>query len=115
MFRFVAFVLVALPCLAAPPPAADLNGPLHTWFEHQHSVTGAWCCKLADGHILAEQDWRVSGDHYQVWINNIWLKVPATALRDPLGSPNPTGHAVVWWTQVGDETVILCFAPGNEL
>jgi hypothetical protein len=41
--------------------------------------------------------------------------VPATSLRDPLGGPNPTGHAVVWWTQAGDEKVILCFAPGNEL
>ena len=52
---------------------------------------------------------------YEVWINHTWLTVPPTALRDPLGSPNPTGHAVVWWTQVGNETVILCFAPGSEL
>jgi hypothetical protein len=56
-----------------------------------------------------------SSDRYEVRINNIWLPVPATALRDPLGSPNPTGHAVVWWTRVSNETVILCFAPGNEL
>jgi hypothetical protein len=115
VFWFVAFLLVALPCLAVPPPAADLNGPLHAWFDHQHSVTGSWCCKLADGYILADGDWRISGDHYEVWINNIWLSVPPTSLRDPLGGPNLTGHAVVWWTQVGHETVILCFAPGNEL
>jgi hypothetical protein len=110
----VVFLLFALQCSAAPPPGADLDGPLHTWFEHQHSVTGAWCCKVADGHILAGSDWRSSGGHYEVWINRKWLMVPATSLRDPLGGPNPTGHAVVWWTQAGDETVILCFAPGTE-
>lgn len=115
VFWFIAFLLLAGPCLAAPPPDADLDGAIHGWFEHQHSVTGAWCCKLADGHILAEPDWRASSDRYEVRINNIWLPVPATALRDPLGSPNPTGHAVVWWTRVSNETVILCFAPGNEL
>jgi hypothetical protein len=112
---FVALPLLASPCVAAPPPDADLDGPLRAWFEHQHSVSGEWCCKVADGHILAETDWRVVGDHYEVRINNIWLDVPATALRDPIGTPNPTGHAVVWWTQAGDQTVILCFAPGNEL
>jgi hypothetical protein len=57
VFWFIAFLLLAGPCLAAPPPDADLDGAIHGWFEHQHSVTGAWCCKLADGHILAESDW----------------------------------------------------------
>jgi hypothetical protein len=78
------FLLTALPCIAAPPADADLDGCLHAWFEHQHSVTGA---------------------AYR----------PGAALRDPLGAPNPTGHAVVWWTRAGNETVILRFAPGSEL
>jgi hypothetical protein len=111
---FIVLLLFALPCFAAPPPGADLDGPLHAWFEHQHSITGAWCCKVADGHILAESDWRAAGGHYEVWIDGTWRPVPATALRDSLGKPNPTGHAVVWWTRVGHETVILCFAPGTE-
>jgi hypothetical protein len=110
----IAFLLIAAPSLAAPPPEADLNGPLHAWFEHQHSVTGDWCCSLADGHILADSDWRVFDDHYEVWINGIWYPIPATALRDPLGGPNPTGHAVIWWSQVRNEIVIHCFAPGDE-
>src|SRR3984957_21257767 len=92
---FIALLLFALPCIAAPPPGADLDGPLHTWFEHQHSITGAWCCKVADGHILADSDWRAADGHYEVWINGTWRPVPVIALRDPLGSPNPTGHAVV--------------------
>jgi hypothetical protein len=112
---FIALLLFALPCLAAPPPDADPDGPLHAWFEHQHSIAGSWCCKVADGHILAESDWRASSGHYEVWINRTWRPVPATALRDPVGGANPTGHAVVWWTRAGNETVILCFAPGSEL
>jgi hypothetical protein len=115
LFWLIAFLLRAGRCLAASPPGADLDGAIHDWFEHQHSVTGAWCCKVADGHILAESDWRTSSGHYEVRINNIWLPVPATALRDPLGSPNPTGHAVVWSVRSSNEAVILCFAPGNEL
>ncbi len=114
MLWFTASLLFALPCIAAPPPGADLDGPLHAWFEHQHSITGAWCCKVADGHILAESEWRASGGHYEVWINRSWRTVPSTSMRDPLGSPNPTGHAIVWWTRAGNETVILCFAPGSE-
>jgi hypothetical protein len=111
----IAFLLIAVPSLAAPPPETDPNGSLHAWFEHQHSVTGAWCCNVADGHVLAESQWRISGGRYEVWINHAWHTVPATALRDPLGSPNPTGHAIAWWTRAGNETVILCFAPGSEL
>jgi hypothetical protein len=111
----IAFSLVAWSGFAAPPSDVDIDSPLHDWFEHQHSVTGAWCCNVADGHVLGESDWRVAGGHYEVLINRSWHIVSATALRDPQGNPNPTGHAVVWWAQVGKETVILCFAPGNEL
>lgn len=115
MIWFIAFLLITLPCFAAPPSDAGPDGSLHVWFEHQHSITGAWCCNLADGHVIAESDWRTSDGHYEVKIEGNWHMVPASALRDPLGGPNPTGHAVVWWKQVGSDTVILCFAPGSEL
>jgi hypothetical protein len=114
-FGLTAFLIVVSPCVAAPPAGVDANGPLHVWFEHQHSIIGSWCCNLADGHILPGADWRSSTDHYEVRIEGIWHEVPATALRDPSGGPNPTHRAVVWWKQVGDEIVILCFAPGTEL
>jgi hypothetical protein len=111
---FIACLLIAASCRAAPPPDASLDVHLHSWFEHQHSLSGDWCCNVADGHILAESEWRASGDHYEVWINHVWHIVPATALRDPLGGPNPTGHAIVWWSKVGSEIVIHCFGPGSE-
>jgi hypothetical protein len=63
MIWFIAFLIVALPSLAAPPPGTDLDGALHAWFEHQHSIIGTWCCNVADGHILAASDWRTSGGY----------------------------------------------------
>jgi hypothetical protein len=115
LISYVALLLIATPCLAAPPPDADLDGPLHAWFEHQHSVAGDWCCHVADGHLLSAAEWRASGDHYEAWINYAWHTVPATALRDPAGGPNLTGYAIIWWSQVGHEIVIHCFGPGNGL
>jgi hypothetical protein len=114
-FLFAGLLFGVAPCLAAPPPGTDLDSPTHTWFERQHSITGGWCCNLADGHILADTDWRIVADHYDVWIDGAWHPVPANAMRDPNGGPNPTGHAVAWWVKTGREIVILCFAPGNEL
>jgi hypothetical protein len=93
----------------------DPNSPTHAWFEHQRSVNGGWCCSTADGHVLAASDWRIVGDHYEIWIDGAWHSVPANSMRDPTGGPNPTGHAVAWWVKAGQEIVILCFAPGNEL
>jgi hypothetical protein len=118
MIRLVVLMaplFVAGQALAAPPPDIDLDGPVHAWFERQRSVIGSWCCSVADGHILDPPDWRTSGGHYEVRIDQVWYDVPANSLRDPSGGPNPTGQAVVWWSRVGGEMVIHCFAPGNEL
>src|SRR6185437_5083490 len=118
MIRLVVLMvplLVARQIPAAAPPDVDLNSPLHAWFERQHSVIGSWCCSVADGHILNASDWRTSGGHYEVRIDQVWYGVPAASLRDPSGGPNPTGQAVVWWSRFGDEVIIHCFAPGNEL
>lgn len=100
--------------LAAPPPGVDLNSSTHAWFEAQHSATGAWCCSQADGHILDDSDWGQDNFGYWARINGAIQQIPDSALRDPKGGPNPTGHAIVWFTQ-GDWGVrVYCFAPGWE-
>jgi hypothetical protein len=99
--------------LIAAPPNAD--PALHAWFERQHSVAGAWCCDVADGHVLTAEQWRASANGYQVLLEGAWLDVPANALRDPAGGPNPTGQAVVWYVEMPDLFHIYCFAPGTEL
>lgn len=97
---------------AAPPPGAD--PALHAWFERQHSVHGLWCCDVSDGHILGEDEWRMTGGAYQVLISGQWHDVPMEAMRDPLGGPNPTGHAIAWYTVNSYGVHIFCFAPGFE-
>ena len=111
----VVLLLTVSSSVAEPPPGIDAEGPIHSWFEHQHSVSGEWCCKLADGKILSDSEWRISGGHYDVWLSNKWRLVPSSALRSPEGGPNPTGHAIVWWKRFEHEVIILCFAPGLEL
>lgn len=99
---------------AKPPPGIDLNSPLHHWFHAQHSITGAWCCDISDGHILDDSQWRTHGGVYQVKIGNGWVNVPDKARRDPAGGPNPTGHAIVWYNVTPWGIEIYCFAPGFE-
>src|SRR5580698_7094902 len=60
----VVALFVAVLSVAAAPPGAD--PALHTWFERQHSTVGDWCCSVADGHILADSEWRVSGGRYDI-------------------------------------------------
>ena len=115
MLRLAAVLcLCAATASAAPPPGTDLDSPIHRWFEAQHSVTGAWCCDISDGHVLEDSDWGQNGTNYRVRINGAWQLVPDTAMRDPHGGPNPTGKAVVWYT-IGDYGLhIYCFSPGFE-
>ena len=109
-FAFFASGIVAAG--AAPPPNPD--PVLHQWFETQHSVAGAWCCDVADGFILSDNDWHQQGDHYEVRIGGQWHPIPADAIRDPHGGPNPTGAAIVWYRGSGEDLRIFCFAPGFE-
>ena len=100
----------------APPPGTDLNSALHAWFDRQHNVKGGWCCRLSDGHILADDEWRATGNGYQVKIDGDWFDITPNALRDPVGGPNPTGHAIVWYLKhSGFGVSIYCFAPGTML
>lgn len=116
----VGMVFAAVHVRAAPPPGTDMDGPLHHWFDTQHSVTGAWCCRVSDGHVLADKDWRQAWGRYEVHVEGRWVPVPPDALRDPHGGPNPTNSAIVWYLVGGDEAGgaswvnIFCFAPGFE-
>ena len=110
----VVLCLIAAWAVHAAPPPGPL-GPRHAWFAAQHSVSGAWCCNVADGHLLADDDWREDADHYEVRIDGAWHIIPATAIRDPRGGPNPTGRAIVWYAGSGDLIAIYCFAPGFQL
>ena len=91
-------------------------GALHDWFQKQYSVGGAWCCDVADGYILADDDWDMGGpdNGYRVKIKDQWVNVPPQAIRDPKGGPNPTGQAIAWYaTFAAVPPHIWCFSPGE--
>lgn len=98
---------------AEPPPGPP--GPNHAWFEKQHAANGAWCCNVSDGHVIGDDEWRMAGDHYEVLIYGKWYPVTNDHLVNPAGGPNPTGHAIVWYTYHQWGPTIYCFTPGNEL
>lgn len=113
MTRFLILALLAVPALAAPPPGT-VDGPIHQWFERQHNIQGLWCCNLADGLVLDSEDWRSTGAHYEVRIDDAWITIADSQLRDPNGGPNPVGKAVVWFTANEHGLRVYCFAPGPE-
>lgn len=103
---------------AAPPPNADPNSETSKWFERQHNLNDAGCCGQGDGHVLKDNQWRISDQGYEVLIDSKWHRIARWhRLRDAETDPNPTGNAVVWYSYVRDEPdgiKIWCFAPGWE-
>lgn len=99
---------------AAPPPNA--NPAYQEWFDSQFDKNGLFCCTVSDGHILDDSDWRTNGKSYEVRINGKWYTLPdGSMVNSNRGGPNPTGHAVVWYTiNSKGELIIFCFAQGFE-
>lgn len=108
--------------LARLPPGAKA-GPFGPWFEAQYSIRGAWCCDVSDGHELSDDQWKQDADGYLVFIGEPakWYRIEGYMMRDTTRSgPNPTGHAIVWYTPLRyangtmEPARIYCFAPGFE-
>src|SRR5271165_6605648 len=100
-----ALLMLPPPSAAAPPPDADPS--LAPWFNSlQQPGSGISCCSIADCRPV---DYRVVGDHYEVFIQGQWLPVPPDKVLTR--ADNPTGRAVVCWTKVNG---ILCFVRGPE-
>ena len=90
---------------ARPPPNPD--PALVPWFESlRQPRTGASCCSISD---CRPADYRTSGDHYEVMLEDRWVEVPPEKVLHRLD--NPTGRGVVCWTPA---TGIMCFVRGPE-
>jgi len=114
---WISLLVVASQASAAPPPGTDLSSPIHQWFERQTSHDGHFpCCSEADGHVLNEEDWRVHGGKYQVFLEDRWWDVPKEAIVDPGKGDNPLAKPIVWYRHLngydGGPT-IDCFCPGT--
>jgi hypothetical protein len=81
---------------------------IRAWFKSVKSHTGVPCCDIADGH---RTDYDMREGQYWVPINDQWMRVPAEAVVDDAG--NPTGDAVVWYTEFNNSVYIRCFVPGG--
>jgi hypothetical protein len=103
-------VLLVSVCLSAgaiaryKPEYASQAPEVQAWYEQQHNAKGEWCCNNSDGHpyygdvkMLPDGGVELDGG----------VKIPAYMV---LSGPNPTGHAVWWYLDVGAQHRSYCFA-----
>lgn len=79
------------------------------WFKNQHNAEGQWCCDESDGHPYFGE-WKPNEDGgVTVELDGKPHVLPKHMI---LTGPNPTGHAVWWFTDAGGVHRDYCFAPG---
>jgi hypothetical protein len=110
MIRFLAFLLLSAPVLAAPPSGSGIDSPVSRWFQLlKQPETGYLCCSISDCRPVA---YRTVGNHFQAFIDrksfgprapDDWRDVPPTAVLHR--HDNPTGEAVACFYS----GVIICF------
>lgn len=112
----VAAMMVIGAAVARPPPGADPS--LAPWFRSlKQPANGFGCCSDADCRTV---DYRINGDHYEVFIKrgddaesfpagtDKWVTVPPDTILRHIS--NPTGRAVACWIPpVG----VLCFVESS--
>lgn len=94
------------------------------WFGQQYNSHGGWCCNLADGHRY-DGAYSINPDGTVTLQGNPNIIIDAYKVLDGMttvidgatrGGPNPTGHAVVWFSgdqPNADGLNIYCFSPGS--
>lgn len=128
----ILLVLIAWAWAANATPADGGHGIYHEWFakqmvpnENLGTPNQVSCCAESDGHILEDDDWKISGGEYRVrtgknddgserWtvFSNTGVGKPGNTILDY--NNNPTGKPVAWWTHLQGVPVPRCFAPGTE-
>ena len=94
--------------------AHDSEGKWDAWFARQNNMRGGSCCKLSHAHVIQDEDWKTWGkDDYEVRINDRWYIVEEWQMLKP-ADPNPTGHAILWYDNIGGFINIYCFIPSWE-
>ena len=92
------------------PEYANQPSNVQAWYQQQHNAMGQWCCDKSDGHPFF-------GDYSFNQDGSVTLKADGDAHTLPsymvLKGPNPTGHAVWWYLEVGNQHRDYCFAPGT--
>lgn len=92
------------------PQYAKASPEIQAWYKQQHNSEGQWCCDKSDGHpfygaYTMNKDGSVTLD-----LKDGRRTLPKYMV---LSGPNPTGHAVWWYLDVGNNHTDFCFAPGT--
>lgn len=86
------------------------NSQYEEWFKSQHNSNGQICCDKSDGHFY-------DGDYTMNPDGSVTLQFKGKPHTLPksmvLTGNNPTGHAIWWFLEFGDEHYDYCFAPGS--
>jgi hypothetical protein len=77
------------------------------WLMQQRNQRDWVCCNDEDVLVLADNEWRTVGDHYEVLRDGRWEPVPAWAMTTT--GDNITGGALLWVL----DGQIRCFKPGT--
>jgi hypothetical protein len=86
------------------------KAPNKKWYESQVNKKGEWCCNEADGHPYYG-DYKLTEDGRVVFdFQGQHVEIPKDRV---LNGPNPTGHAVWWYTDGASGRFDWCFATGS--
>ena len=85
-------------------PALAHDGTHDAWMESLQQPNGSSCCNRMD--CAPTDAWRLSGEHYSVFLAGEWREVPPERVITNRG--NPVGRAVL--CAMGAH--IFCFVPG---
>jgi hypothetical protein len=103
-----AVVILGLTAVAQPASAHDPRHPeWNGWLMSQHNQNDVACCDGNDTFVLADNEWRTNGDHYEIFHGGSWQVVPEWALTK--SRDNITGNALLWMWQGH----VQCFKPGT--
>jgi hypothetical protein len=107
-----ALLLLTSAALARDPDGRYAESPHAHWFKTQHNEQGEWCCDNSDGHpYFGDYSFNADGSVNVTDEAGKPHKLPAYMV---LKGSNPTGHAVLWYTDhqhAGHRD--YCFAPGG--
>ena len=104
-------LLCCAPALAGwKPEYGNQPAEVQAWFKNQHNAQGQWCCDESDGHPFFGGYVINSDGSVSIQTDGGTRTLPAFMV---LKGPNPTGHAVWWFTDAGGEHHDYCFAPGT--
>jgi hypothetical protein len=116
MLRYVVlalgvFVLLSMASFAKWKKQYDKTLPdIQAWYSSQRNANGQLCCDKADGHPYFGKYRLTEDGGVELQWNGKPYWLPSYMV---LKGPNPTGHAIWWYTDGAGGHLDYCFAPGG--